>query len=76
MAFVRLSAFVLFVPLLSLACIPLVVSMAFAALTYRVISAMTRAVATRVLPRRLTRRIWWSPYEEEEEVRLFLFLGS
>lgn len=67
MAFVRLSAVLLLVPLLSLVAVPLVVAMAVAALTYRVVCAAVRAVATRVLPRRLTRRIWCTRYGGEEE---------
>ena len=74
MAIVRLSAVVLLVPLLSLVAVPLVVAMAAAALAYRVVCGTVRAVATRVLPRRLTRRIWCRHYggqeeEEEEEVQ-------
>lgn len=73
MAFVRLSAVLLLVPLLSLVAVPLVVAMAAAALTYRMVCAAVRAVATRVLPRRFTRRIWCryggEEEGEEEEVR-------
>lgn len=67
MSFVRLSAVLLVVPLLSLTAIPAVVAMAMAALTYRVVCASVRGVATRVLPRRLTRRIWCPRHSEEGE---------
>ncbi|CAM9237592.1 unnamed protein product [Pylaiella littoralis] len=75
-AFVRLSAVLLFVPLLSLVAIPLVVAMAIAALTYRVVCATVWTVASRILPRRLTRRIWCARFggeaeEDEEEDELW-----
>ncbi|CAM9308114.1 unnamed protein product [Ectocarpus sp. 12 AP-2014] len=65
-AFVRLSSVVLFVPLLSLVAIPLAVSMAGAALGYRVVCAGVRAGATRILPRRFTRGVWCSRADGED----------
>ena len=67
MAFVRLSCVLLFVPVMSLVAIPLVVSMGFAALWYRVASALFWAAARRVLPRRLMRGAWWGAYDDEED---------
>lgn len=70
MGFVRLSAVVLFLPLVSLASIPLVVTAGMAAVAYRVASALVWAVLRRLLPRSIVKRILWQGAggDDDEEV--------